>query len=369
MRTTGLIAIVLSFAALLRAQPSAPAAAQAGVASSQPAAASAAPVRVEPAQVVKAFDEHLKGLATLDAAAREAIAGIWRPDEKDADARAQMSSVVAILSREYKQALDALDADQAERASEIVQPAVAVADFYVAAHARTLAARALLEQDRIAEGRKLLESLYESRDDLLARTFLAPEVMFLLGYCRLQDVDYAGAAAVFQEFEQRFPEAPDQYRLPARQMLQELSGRKPEGLGDVSDLMDYAGHQLRHARANDVVQTRQARAVELLDKLIEDAEQREQQQQQQQQNQQSPGGPGSPQGNRQPQRGADRSVAPPGQGRVGDLHSSGRARPGEQWGKMRPEERERVLQALRQNYPSRYRQLVEQYYKQLSKEE
>jgi hypothetical protein len=36
---------------------------------------------------------------------------------------------------------------------------------------------------------------------------------------------------------------------------------------------------------------------------------------------------------------------------------------------MRPEERERVMQSLRQNYPSRYRQLVEQYYKQLSKEE
>jgi hypothetical protein len=157
-------------------------------------------------------------------------------------------------------------------------------------------------------------------------------------------------------------------------MLQEMAGRKPEGLGDVSDLMNYAGRQLKHARINEVVQTRQTRAVELLSKLIEEAEQREQeqqqqQQQQQQQNQQSDGKSGAPQGNQQPQRGADRSVAPPGEGRIGDLHSSSRARPGEQWGKMRPEERERVLQALRQNYPSRYRQLVEQYYKQLSKEE
>jgi hypothetical protein len=35
---------------------------------------------------------------------------------------------------------------------------------------------------------------------------------------------------------------------------------------------------------------------------------------------------------------------------------------------MRPEERERVLQSLRRAFPSRYRQLVEQYYKQLAKE-
>jgi predicted Fe-S protein YdhL (DUF1289 family) len=54
---------------------------------------------------------------------------------------------------------------------------------------------------------------------------------------------------------------------------------------------------------------------------------------------------------------------------VGDLRQSVRARPGEEWGKMRPEERERVMQALRQSFPSRYRQLVEQYYRELAKQE
>jgi hypothetical protein len=38
------------------------------------------------------------------------------------------------------------------------------------------------------------------------------------------------------------------------------------------------------------------------------------------------------------------------------------------WGKMRPEERRRILQSLRKDFPARYRQLVEQYYKQLGKE-
>jgi hypothetical protein len=34
---------------------------------------------------------------------------------------------------------------------------------------------------------------------------------------------------------------------------------------------------------------------------------------------------------------------------------------------MPPAERERVLQALRGTFPTRYRQLVEQYYEELSK--
>lgn len=324
----------------------------------------------DPAAVVEEFRKHVQGLG-LEPTAREAIDQIWR-DQNASDPRDQMVGAIAILSEEYKRALDALDGDKAGAAIEAVQPAAASKDFYVAAHAQTLLARALLEQERLAESQKTLETLYVRRSALMARTFLAPEVLFLLGYCRLHDVDYEGALKVFREFEEQFPEAPEQYRLPVRQMLQEMAGRRPEGLGDVHDLMNYAGRQLKHARANETVQARQARAVELLDKLIEDAQQREQQQQQQQQQeqqQQSGGKSGGAQGAQQPQRGADRSVAPGGQGRVGELHNSGRARPGEQWGKMRPEERERVLQALRQNYPSRYRQLVEQYYRQLSKEE
>jgi hypothetical protein len=34
---------------------------------------------------------------------------------------------------------------------------------------------------------------------------------------------------------------------------------------------------------------------------------------------------------------------------------------------MPPADRERILQALRESFPNRYRQLVEQYYEQLAK--
>ena len=61
------------------------------------------------------------------------------------------------------------------------------------------------------------------------------------------------------------------------------------------------------------------------------------------------------------------SRLPGGRAREAPLREARRANPGEAWGAMPPEQRERVLQALRDSFPSRYRQLVEQYYEQLSK--
>jgi TolA-binding protein len=333
--------------------------------------------RASDTTILEQFLAHLNSAPDAEPAARNAIEDLWKQRKPEDDPRAFMTSAMAILSKPYKTASDAMDAGNSAGAIKALEPVIDSPDFYLSTHAAVLTARALVEQDWLEDAQKVLERMGEQRDQITKRTFLAPEMIFLLGYCRLANLDYEAAATAFQEFENRFPDAPDQYRLPVRQMMQELAGRKPDGLGDVSDLMGYAGRQLRHARTGEVVLTRQERAVELLSKLIEDAEQREQQQQQQQSGCKQCGGKGcskckggAAQGNQQqPQRGAERSTLPPGQGRVGDLHTSGRARPGEQWGRMRPEERERVLQALRQNYPSRYRQLVEQYYKQLSKEE
>ena len=160
-------------------------------------------------------------------------------------------------------------------------------------------------------------------------------------------------------------------------MIQELTGRQPGSLGEVSDLMGYAGRQLKHARTGEPVVNRQDQAVQLLGNLISDAEKRENEGQQSGTCKQCGGkgcskcrGTGKAMGNpQQPQFGANRSALPPGQGRIGTLRQSTRARPGEEWGKMRPEERDRVMQALRQNFPSRYRQLVEQYYRELAKQE
>ena len=61
------------------------------------------------------------------------------------------------------------------------------------------------------------------------------------------------------------------------------------------------------------------------------------------------------------------SRLPGGSAKEGPLRERRRANPAEAWGSMPPAERERILQALRDSFPSRYRKLVEQYYEELAK--
>ncbi len=61
------------------------------------------------------------------------------------------------------------------------------------------------------------------------------------------------------------------------------------------------------------------------------------------------------------------SQLPGGSAREGPLRAGRRANPGEAWGDMPAAKRQRILQALRDSFPSRYRRLVEQYYEELAK--
>ncbi len=154
----------------------------------------------------------------------------------------------------------------------------------------------------------------------------------------------------------------------------EATTRPSENLMTVSTLMSQAGERLGAGKPDGVTQASQRRAVEILDRLIEEAEKQESRQQQGQckacggkgcrlcrKTMAAAGGkPASP---------ARQSTVSPGPGGTGELHPAGAARPGEAWGNMRPEEREKILQSLGKDFPSQYRQLVEQYYKQLAKEE
>jgi acyl-CoA reductase-like NAD-dependent aldehyde dehydrogenase len=63
------------------------------------------------------------------------------------------------------------------------------------------------------------------------------------------------------------------------------------------------------------------------------------------------------------------SYLPGGTGEPGQQRPAAKARPGEVWGRMPPKEREKILQSLQRNFPARYRQLIEQYYTELGKEQ
>ncbi len=324
--------------------------------------------------LIDRFVAHTSASGTVDATAKRAVADAWKKHRNDAEPEGFLIAGVAIICEPFKVAFAALDEEDYASTDKSLRSLVDGKDPYVSLHAAALLARSLVEQDQLEAAEEVLTPLAGKEKELTDKSFLETEVDFLLGYCQLSNLHYDKALATLEAFERQHPGAPDRFRLPARQMLQELLVRQPERLGAVSDLMAYAGRRLGHGCPARPVQLKQERAVELLGKLIKEAEEQEKQSR----GCKHCGGKGCrkcqggrsgiPRGNWVPGSPADRSVLPGGPGRIGDLHRPPTARPGEVWGQMRPEERQRILQSLRKNFPTRYRQLIEQYYKQLAKE-
>lgn len=310
-------------------------------------------------ETLRAFLKHVEESPSFAAEGKRFVAKMWA--DRDAEDSQEMFIVeaLAVLSEPFRNGLDAYDDEEYVKALESLTALGSDPDPYLSANASVMAIKALVELERLEEALERVTALGESPMDLY--TTMAPELAYLKGYLELRVLEYEKAAASLQALLAEFPEGAQRLRVSAKQMLAELARREPEKLGDVSDLMSYAARRLDHSETGDPVQERQRRAVELLEKLIEEAEQ----------NEQSGGGgsgSGSGSGQKAPQSPMQDSTLPSGGGPPTSLRSARKIQPGEVWGSMPPAERERILQTLRDSFPSRYRQLVEQYYEELAKQ-
>ena len=367
MRTLASTALVLlaCFSPALSAPTSAPAT-QAAEEPPRPILTPAARLAAD-RDLVDRFVRHALTSDNVTESARKAVADAWARHRADEQPRDFLTAAIAMTCDPFKRGLDAIEKEDYSAAADALRPLLDNPDPWINLQASSAMARLLVEQDRFDEAEKLLTGLAARRAELIDKTFLETEVDFLLSYCRLANLQYDKAQTALEQFDRLHPDAPDKYRLPAKQMLAELKARRPGSLGEVSDLMVYAGRRLNRGVADKPVRESQQRAVDLLSQLIKEAEDREKQQ-----NNSSSSGKGGGSGRKlgaTPNSPAQQSMLPTGPGAKGELESRPAARPGEMWGQMRPEDRQRVLQSLREGFPSRYRQLVEQYYRQLAKEQ
>jgi hypothetical protein len=177
--------------------------------------------------------------------------------------------------------------------------------------------------------------------------------------CLLAELRYEGAHAALGRFLKDHQDGDPRLLAEAEKILAELASRRPGGLGEIADLMGHCGRRLGRGDSGGEVQGRQQRIVELLDRLIEASEKQES-------NAADLNGRGDSrsQASQSPMQQSQLPGASP-EGAPGGLDRS--VNPGEAWGRMPPEQRERILQALDDRFPARYRRLVEQYYEQLAK--
>ncbi|MCG3131116.1 MAG: hypothetical protein FLDDKLPJ_01892 [Phycisphaerae bacterium] len=318
-----------------------------------------------PKSPAERFVEFLQTRTGADAAARDAVLRKWaatpRPDEAEF-----LTEALASLHAEFRAALDARDRDDPRECAEVTRRLSEAEDPYLAAAATVLHVKALLDAGDAAAALKAVETSAGDRRERIGQySYGLAEFDFCHAAALLENLQYDAASRKLVQFLTVHPDAPVRLTQSARQMLAELEARTPGQIGEVSDLMSFAAGRLKHGDTGEQVQARQQRAIDLLDQMIEEAEDRERNQQ----NQPDDGSQGgSPRQNpSQPQSPMPQSQLPP-DGAVREHLSVRDINPGEAWGALPPAEREKVLQALRDSFPPRYRKLVEQYYEQLARE-
>lgn len=318
------------------------------------------------------FSKHVQESDAIDDKARELIAGAIA-DAADADPEIVLIEALVVMSPRFLDAMDHYDEEEYDAAIEALRPLFDADDSYVRHNAEAYAVRSMVASDKLVEAESRIEKILTEREPFAAHTFAEAEMVYLLGYCQVQSLEFDKGELTLERFLADYPDAPQRYVVTARQMLAELARRIPESIGEVADLMQFSQKRLVNADTGESVQQAQQRVLDLLDDLIEDAQKREQQQQSSQQNQQQQRKQQQDQQQNQQQQQDPNQPMPdsrtnPNRGNLAEKRPGRVVNPGEAWGAMPDAQREKVLQVLRESFPGRYRELVEQYYESLAEQ-
>lgn len=284
-------------------------------------------------------------------------------DEEDVITRA-----LATVYPGFREALKLLNNEHPARAADRLKPMLQSDDPYLASNARFFLARARMQQENFERAVELLTQVAEEAPP---RTSYGGESLFRLAICQRRMMQTQEAQKSISRFLRRYPDAPEWQRARAKDLLVELMTYRDGGLQEANELMRYSRRRLKLQKIDDTTQNRQKRIVDILNKIIEQAKKQQSKgsgQSGSQGGMASGSGSGPPSGNAQPSSPATESGLPGGSSSMGELSRVIRGRKGESWGNMPPKERERALSHIKSNFPERYRELVEQYYKSLQEE-
>lgn len=172
---------------------------------------------------------------------------------------------------------------------------------------------------------------------------------------QLVRTDEARAALV--QLLERSDEIPERYLQLAKLLDPDLKGLSDDSFDHISRRMNDIRRRLAYGRTGPVVQSIENDVLKSLDKKIDELEQQQQAQQQAQ---------GASGGGAQP-------MQPMQDSQIAELKAPGnvdRKNIGSQsgWGDLPPKEREQALQQLGRDFPAHYRELIEDYFRELATE-
>jgi hypothetical protein len=215
---------------------------------------------------------------------------------------------------------------------------------------RLYLARWMVQQGYYDEAIAWTEGL--STDDVVA-----PDALLFyraIAFHRLVEPDKADAALT--QLLQREDDLPARYQKLADLMRRDLSGLEDESLDHIARRMEDIRRRLAQGRSGDHVQKVEKGVIDSLDKLIKKAEEQAQQSQS-----------ASPAGGQQ-------SSTPMEDSKLAELKGPGKVEPRDigrsaGWGNLPEKDREKALQEIGREFPSHYREVIEEYFRRLAAEE
>jgi tetratricopeptide (TPR) repeat protein len=328
--------------------------------------ATAAPVDLD--RILDGFAATVEASSTATADQKRVVAELIKELRKTpADRAAAITESLRVLHAEFKDALAALGEDNLGEAITRLTKLRESSDPYLAADSWYYLARAYLLDERFEEVLPLLADLQGKWAD---KTASGGEVLFLRGVAEVAMLRHQDATVTFQTFLSDYPDAPERMRVGAFRQLEQLKLFQEGTLSDVQLRMDYSRRKLTLEDTGTETRQQQDKIIEILAKLIKEAEEREC----------NCRGGGSGKGQKQGKPGESQSQAK-GEGSQSGNSGGGskgidadalnrlhRGGPQSPWSRLRDKDRDPVYSAIKERFPARYQQLIEQYYKSFQDE-
>jgi len=198
-------------------------------------------------------------------------------------------------------------------------------------------------------------------DGLDTDDVVAPEtLLFYRAIAYHQLVEPTKADGALAQLLQRQDSLPTRYQKVADLMRHDLTGLQDESLDHISRRMNDVRRRLAQGRPGEPAQKVENGVIESLDKLIKKAEDQAQKQAQASGKAAGSSKPGPPMQDSQIGQ-----SAPMGPGKVDhkDIgHHAG-------WGNMNDKDREKAMQEIGREFPTHYREVIEEYFRRLAAEE
>jgi hypothetical protein len=281
---------------------------------------------------------------------------LWSDAAESADERADLlDRLAACLARTDSRAEELVafctSADEYQRPQEFAWLADSETPALVRHNMRLYYARWLVQAGYYDEAISWTDGL--KTDDVVAPAAL----LFYRAAALHQVVQPDRSNASVARLLERPNDVPQRYLKLALLMQQDLAGLEDESLDHIARRMSDIRRRLALGSSGEKVQDVENGVVESLDKLIKDLEDQLQQMQCN-----ASAGRGQPSG------------TPMQDSRIAELKGPGKVEQRNightaDWGNMPPKDREQALQDIGREFPSHYREIIEQYFRRLASDD